>query len=217
MAWTVVIAGQAVGAQPSVLPCRQSLLNDNVVRRAHLLAFAAMNAEVGINCEFPVTYHVGIEKGTNNVTEGPWCGSTGGVALALLPLVNHFSIHFQLLRGMLCLFAFALLTVGVHEWQADIRFGHDEREDAVRLQTMMFVQLVFKYLHGAPNAVATGHQDIDKGVGQSLDNGLANKLAHYMRRLPSVHREAKAKAFAFRQFILTSVFLHLVGNEDHTF
>ena len=78
-----------------------------------------------------------------------------GFADAALALPDFFGKLVKLLFGLLLLGFFFLWLVDIHERKTYIRFGHDERVDALGLQVQAS-QVVVQNLHALSDVVAGG-------------------------------------------------------------
>ena len=136
------------------------LVEFDIVRRTCLGTQAAMQADVSIDRELIVGNHEAVEVGTDDVAECPRSQSRMGMRLARNPIDNHFRILLKLLGGLGNFLFLALGGVGVHEGQAYVALGHDEREGAGNRQSLD-VQLLLQHLYGAADAVAAGTEGVD--------------------------------------------------------
>ena len=205
----VVIAGQATGTAVVVSP--GGWRSDDIVDRAHLLAFPAFDTDLRVDGEFPVGDHPLVEIVAEDV--GIESGSGTLVQLLDTPLavLDDASNMNGLPLCILDLFAGALLGVGVHEWQADIRLGHDDREQCLGLQTFVR-QVLVENDHRLSHVVATGGQSPAEGGFVDVERGQADEIPYKAGWLPSVGGETEADAFAFGQCEFVTFCLEEVGD-----
>ena len=204
----VVVAAEAAGAASVMLPAGR-FLEGNLAHGTFLGAASAVDADIGVDGEFLVGNHIPVEIGTDDMAECPGRQTPLQAAVARLAVDDNLDEFVKVVPGLLRLLAFALRRVRVHERQADVAFGHDERLAALKADAFEG-QFLRQHFHGQSCAVAAGAQRIGIMARCLVDGHPANELADDMGRLPPMYREAEADALLFRKRIFARR-IQLVG------
>ena len=121
---TMVVTGQATGTPAVMEPLGRSALD--VVDGTDLRTLAALDAEIGIYRELPVRNHPLVEIAADDIGIEPWGGALLQRHDTLASVLDGGDDFRQLPLGIGNLTGSLLLTIRVHERQADIRLGHDD-------------------------------------------------------------------------------------------
>ena len=98
------------------------------------------------------------------MAERPGRQSEGELAVTATAVDDDLDELLQINLCLLYLLTFALRGVCVHEGQADIALGHDERLTALQRDALSR-QLLGQHCHGQSRAVAAGAEGVGVDVG----------------------------------------------------
>ena len=169
-----------------------------IIHRTNFCAFATLDADICINGELTVCYHLLIEIAAYHIGVETGSGT-------LLQFLNTFTTSLdgidymhQFLLGLGYLFLFFLFWISVHKWQTDIRFWHDDRETGLCFQPYL-IQILIENSHRLSRTITTGCQSPTVlRFFNSFYRHLLDEIPDNPWWLPSVCRIADAQAFTFR-------------------
>lgn len=215
----VMIARQAHRTLVVVLP--DGRCSVDIFDRTYCRATATASADVRVDSKLLVSNHLAIEVAADDVGIESGSGAALQFYDAALAVFDDSADVCELPTGILHFFCYALVAVGMHERQTDIRLWHDDRELCLSRQTMQ-CQLFIENGHRFSHVVATGRDSIAVGgrlqlvVGcraRALEDSTTDKFANDMRRLPAMSGKAETQSLVFLQLIVQRVFLQLIGDE----
>ena len=122
---TIVVTGQAAGALAVMLPLGRGSLD--IVDRTDLRTLATLDTDIGVDHELLVRNHPFVEIAANDIGVESGGGTLFQRNDALPTILDDGNNLCQLLAGVGYLAGSLLLRICVHERQADIRLGHDDR------------------------------------------------------------------------------------------
>ena len=201
MNWTMVVAAQTACATAVMLP-KWNVFKLDVAYRALLGAAATVDTYITIDGELLVRNHKTVEVGTDDMTESPGCQSQLQLAVVFLPVDNYLDKSIQVIPGLFYLLLFTLRLVCVHKRQTDIAFRHDERLNALQVNTLQS-QFLCQHLNCQARAVTTGAQCVCIMASNPCNGHPMDELADNMWRLPTMNRETKSDTLAFCQCVVT--------------
>ena len=121
-----MIASQTTGTPSVVKPLGRCTLY--IVDRTDLAALATTRTDISIDGELPVGNHALVEILADDIGEETGCRPLVEFLYATNTVLEDAGHMFRLLTGLFYLLVFAAFGIGIHEWQADVAFGHDDGE-----------------------------------------------------------------------------------------
>ena len=180
-----------------------------IVDRTDLAALATTGADISIDSKLLVGNHAFVKILADDIGEEARCHTLVEFLDASFTVFDDTGHVLYLSPGLINLLLFPFLCVGIHKGQADIAFGHDDREQRLGLQTLAG-QFTIEDLHRLSRAVTTGGQCPDKGVVMGVERSTADEVADDSWRLPTVCREAESQSFTVIKLVVELLLLKLV-------
>ena len=140
------------------------LVHCHVVDGAVVGAQTTTDATVGVYAERGVFDNPTDEHVTDESAVDAWPVADKDVAYAVASLAYVVDELREFLVGFALLFGFFFGFIHVHEWQSDIRLGHDERYCTVHLDAH-FRQVFFQNVDCFAHVVASRAYDVAVATG----------------------------------------------------
>ena len=181
-----------------VEPLRKLALSAaDVAHGTYRYTFAASQALLLVGMERLVRHQHIYEEAPHRTAQQPWHRAyvepfALGLPRCFLPFGNLPGIQLQVFGGLLLLLEFLFLGVYVHERQAHVCLGHEQRVGRVEAQALL-CEVGSQYVDGACDRVARGAECKTVVVRGGLDVQFLNEAPHQKGWAPAVNGEHKSQ------------------------